>query len=77
MPGKLMKFLCELAVESKKFAEYQRDPELAMQNAGLDDEERAALMSGDPLKVHAALVERATGQGVTRRHHDFWGPNPE
>jgi hypothetical protein len=81
MPEKLMKFLCELAVDSKKLADYQKNPETAMQNAGLDDGERAALKSGDPLKVHAGLMGRAKGQksGSPKPQPppDFWGPQPK
>ena len=80
MPAKLMKFLCELAVDSKKLADYQKDPETAMQNAGLDDGERAALKSGDPLKVHAGLMGRAKGHKSARTQPpqppEFWGPQP-
>ena len=60
MPEKLKNFLSELAVDPKKLADYQANPDAAIQNAGLDDDECVALKSGDKAKVYASL----TGQSA-------------
>jgi hypothetical protein len=55
MPQNLKSFLSELAVAPEKHARYLENPDEAMKAAGLNDEERAALKSGDPAKVFKML----------------------
>jgi hypothetical protein len=80
MPEKLMKFLCELAVDSERLADYQRNPEAVMKKAGLDQGECTALTSGDPLKVHASLMGDAkrqrSGDPKPPPSPDFWVSRP-
>jgi len=40
-------FIADLALQPGKLAHYMEDPEAAMQDAGLDDEEKAVLRTGD------------------------------
>jgi hypothetical protein len=74
MPEKLVQFLCELAVDSKKLAEYEKDPDTAMQKAGLEPGERAALTSKNPHKVYVELLgDPSGGRGP---EPGFWGFEP-
>ena len=49
-------FLADLALDSKKFAEFLREPEAAMDRERLSDEDKAALLSGIPAMIAARLA---------------------
>src|ERR1700756_2227912 len=66
MPEKLKKFLSGLAVSPEKLANYQRNPDAAMKEAGLDPDESAALKSGDPARVYACLSGQSSPSGQTQ-----------
>ena len=51
----LRTFLSELALDPTKFAEFLRDPEAAMRDRGLNQEDREALLSGIPAMIWARL----------------------
>jgi hypothetical protein len=55
MPRNLMSFLTELAVSPEKHANYLKNQDEAMKQAGLDADECAALKSGDSAKIYATL----------------------
>ena len=55
MPNDLIQFLIDLSSDAVRLARYQVDPEGEMEAAGLLDEERAALRSGDCSLIRAAL----------------------
>jgi len=45
--NRFAQFIADLALDPGKLAQYQKDPEAAMQAAGLSDEEKAVLRTGD------------------------------
>lgn len=53
------RFVADLALDSRKLDQYQKDREAAMEAAGLDDEERAVLRT-DNFKIICDYME-ATG----------------
>ena len=55
MPDALIQFLLDISGDAARLARYQADPEREMEAAGLSDEERTALRSGDCSLVRAAL----------------------
>ena len=55
MSRNLINFLSQLAVSPEKFAHYQKNPDEALKEAGLDPDECEALKSRDPIKVSARL----------------------
>jgi hypothetical protein len=76
MPGKLQNFLSELAVSPEKLASYQKNPDAAMKEAGLDADEIAALKSGDPARVYASLAG-PTASGGQPQPNCIWGAQPQ
>jgi hypothetical protein len=54
----LMAFLVRLAVEPQTLSEFVSDPEAAATKAGLSDEDRMILFSGDQNRIYAALTQR-------------------
>jgi hypothetical protein len=62
MPQNLMSFLSDLAVSPEKLARYQENPDEAMQEAGLNADERTALKSGDPAKVYASILAQSASK---------------
>ena len=77
MPGKLTNFLSELAVSPERLASYQKNPDAAMKEAGLDADEIAALKSGDPAKVYASLSgQSAAGGGAQPQGNCIWAAQP-
>jgi hypothetical protein len=55
VPNDLIQFLLEVSSDAERLARYQVDPEGEMESAGLSDEERTALRSGDCSLIRAAL----------------------
>jgi hypothetical protein len=45
--NRFSRFVADLALDPDKLADYMKDPEAAMQAAGLDDEEKDVLRTGD------------------------------
>ena len=45
--SRFARFIADLALDPGKLTQYQKDPEAAMQAAGLSDEEKAVLRTGD------------------------------
>lgn len=76
MPGKLTNFLSELAVNPEKLANYQKNPDAAMKDAGLDADECAALKSGDPARVYASLSGQSAPAGAAGANC-IWGAHPQ
>ncbi len=60
MSSNVLSFLTRLATEPETMGECMRDPNAAMEAAGLDADARAALISCDSLRIHAVI----TGQPV-------------
>ena len=55
MPNDLIQFIVDLSSDAARLAHYEVDPEGEMEAAGLSDDERTALRSGDCSLVRAAL----------------------
>ena len=84
MPGKLTNFLSELAVSPERLASYQKNPDDAMKEAGLDADECAALKSGDPARVYASLSGQSASGGQPQtiwaagpQGHCIWSAQPQ
>lgn len=45
--NRFAQFIADLALDPGKLAQYKKDPEAAMQAAGLTEEEKAVLRKGD------------------------------
>jgi hypothetical protein len=56
MVSRMAAFLLRLAENPEVFAEFKRDPEALMRDAGLSDEERSALMSNDGDRIRQAVA---------------------
>jgi hypothetical protein len=56
MVSRMAAFLLRLAEDSEAFAEFKRDPDASMSDAGLSDEERSALMSNDGDRIRQAVA---------------------
>jgi hypothetical protein len=52
----LRTFLSEMALDPAKFAKFLREPEAAMRDQDLSDEDRDALLSGIPAMIWARLA---------------------
>jgi hypothetical protein len=57
MPDALLQLLIELAEDPLLEREFKADPERAMAGRDLSSQERQALVSRDPAKIRALLVE--------------------
>jgi len=55
-------YLVELADDPARLDEYLEDPERALASAGLATEDRAALRSGDLLRVREAVTAASGGR---------------
>ncbi|HEY4574285.1 MAG TPA: protein kinase, partial [Thermoanaerobaculia bacterium] len=53
--SRLKELLSDMALDPDLMARYFRDPEAVMESAGLDERERTALQSGNPVLLHACL----------------------
>jgi hypothetical protein len=51
----LKTFVQELSSDPKKLAEFQKEPHEEMTKAGLSDDEKAAINSGDSAKIQQLL----------------------
>ena len=64
MPSQGLEQLIERATSDQAFAaRLQTDPEAAMAEYGLSDEERRALRSGDPAQLQAVGVDERVSKG--------------
>jgi hypothetical protein len=55
VPNDLIQFLVDLSSDTARLARYEMDAEREMESAGLSEDERAALRSGDCSLIRAAL----------------------
>lgn len=53
----LTKFLIGLANDSKALAAFKKNPDQAMDKAGLSDSEKAVIKSGDAAKIRASISD--------------------
>ena len=56
MSTDLNKYLVCLATEPDRYSEFVADPRAALENAGLSEEDRAILLTGDQNTIYTALV---------------------
>jgi hypothetical protein len=75
MRERLASFMASLAVDPEKYAEYQRNRDSAVDRAGLDEEESAALRSGDPSWIYALLAGRIDARSTGKFPDD--SPSPQ
>ncbi len=59
MSREILDFLTKLAVEPQTLSDYLQDPKVIMERESIEAKAQVALMSGDPLRVHAALMGNA------------------
>jgi hypothetical protein len=57
--SEVLDFLAQLAIEPETLAAYLRDPTAVIDKAGLDDKAKAAVSSGDPLRIHRSISAAA------------------
>lgn len=60
MDDNILTFLLELARDPKKLADFQADPEAALERAGLPEAERAAILSKDSDRIREAVTAAMT-----------------
>ncbi|HYW72774.1 MAG TPA: hypothetical protein VE961_17245 [Pyrinomonadaceae bacterium] len=58
MAETLKEFLCELATDPKRLGAFISDPDAAMSEAGLEDDDRHVLKSGNMALIHQRLVSQ-------------------
>ena len=56
----VMKMGCDAALQRR----FNRDPDAALAQSGLSSEEKAALKSGDPIRINQAIVAGAQASGI-------------
>jgi hypothetical protein len=56
MASNLSKFLLDLGTNPDKLAKLRASPEQTMSQAGLSEEEKAIVRSGDPARIRAAIT---------------------
>jgi hypothetical protein len=77
MQNQLQNFLTDIALDPVKLAAYMRDPQAAMQEAGLGVEAQAALETGDQVAVLQRLGEENGGQGYNPGYRAYLKLPPE
>ena len=59
MSREILDFLTKLAVEPQTLSDYLQDPKVTMERENIEAKAQVALMSGDPLRVHVAIMGNA------------------